>query len=762
MREMGERSERARGAGKRGARVWGAHRQATPGDDCGRARLRGAGLTLGEGHAVPAAECGLRCDVGQTGACVARGEGYGGLCAAALAEGGGRPFVVPPVAMGAAVRLLVLATLVAACLLVAMVGIDGACGIALADEETAADAPAAWTCWQSRELAADLDGDGVRESRVLVGEAAGDANLHGACVQTQGTSVFESPQGWEVFDALVSDVDGDGADELVFMVWKRGSYGPYRPFWVEDDPQTWSQHVYVYEMRQGRIAPIWMSSQLDFEVASASFDEAGRLVLATPEGGWSAWQWESWGFVLDEAYDADGSAVAEGGESGDGEEASSSEYTYMHISADTQSNDVVREAVDNQLEAAGGEDATDVVLDKSVSGLTAADIQDESPRAAAACTRIESTSQPTETDARTESSQPGQDATVSTATLCVAGDNIIYQGIYAKSYDPASRAFDFSDVYAHVADYIASFDLAALTQETVLVQDASRASSYPQFATPADLAQALAQAGFDLIAGATNHVCDQGAQAVLDELAYLDKAAPGLAVAGLHDEADAVCEPALVQAGDVSLAWFDVTYGLNGYDPDASQAYVVDTLDDIDELEAQIRAAKADPEVDCVALTLHIGEEYDATPSAQQRQVVERLVDAGADLVFCSHSHVVGPYGAYTTQEGNTALVYWGLGNFVAAQGELACQVGGLATIELEKTTDAQGDSTVRVSTFDLVPTVCHVDTSGAAAVYLLSDYTDDLAARYSLSDPDAPLTVFDFRAAFEAGISENCDENSR
>lgn len=365
-------------------------------------------------------------------------------------------------------------------------------------------------------------------------------------------------------------------------------------------------------------------------------------------------------------------------------------------------------------------------------------------------------------DAQTTASSPDASANVTTASLCVAGDNIIYQGIYATSYDPGSHAFDFSGVYAHIADYIAGFDLAALTQETVLVQDASRASSYPQFATPSALAQALVQAGFDLIAAATNHVCDQGAQTVLDELAYLAEEAPSLAVAGLHGEADAVCEPARVKAGDVSLAWFDATYGLNGYDPDASQAYVVDTLENIDELEAQVRAAKNDPEVDLVALTLHIGEEYEAGPSAEQRQAVERLVDAGADLVFCSHSHVVGPYGAYTTQAGNSALVYWGLGNFVAAQGELACQVGGLATLELEKATDAQGASCARVSEFDLVPVVCHVDKGGAASVYLLSDYTDELAAQHNLSDPASPLTVSDFRAAFEAGISKNCDENPR
>ena len=133
--------------------------------------------------------------------------------------------------------------------------------------------------------------------------------------------------------------------------------------------------------------------------------------------------------------------------------------------------------------------------------------------------------------------------------------------------------------------------------------------------------------------------------------------------------------------------------------------------------------------------------------------MVEEAIDAGADVVACSHSHVVAPYGMLTTQAGATGLVYWGLGNFVAAQGDIACQVGGIATIELEKVSDSESMSEVHIVSFGLEPCVYHVGKDGAAQVYLLEDYTDELAAQHVLSSEEHPLCADDFRQAFEAGM---------
>lgn len=491
--------------------------------------------------------------------------------------------------------------------------------------------------WQTSHLSADLDGDGARESQVEVGDD------RGARVLVGGVAVFASPDEWRVFDAHVCNLDGNGADELVFLVWKQGSYGPYRPFWESGTDDAWSQHVFVYGMRAGKIAPIWMSSALGSYVACEWMEPDGTLVLEAPDGGLTSWRWGSWGFEL----------------------------------------------VDE--------------------------------------TRMEH------------------------ANLLFAGDVIAHQGIYEAAYDRAARAFDFSSVFAQVKDYISSFDIATVCQETVLVRDAAKRSGYPEFATPATIADALVGAGFDVVASATNHVNDRGSSAIRETLNYWAQEHPRVGIAGLHDDASDAAAPVFVESGDFRLAYFNLTYGLNGHSLPEDEKYLVDTLEDKDAMLREIAAAQG--EVDLTVVILHMGQEYSSTPTQEQRQMVEEAIDAGADVVVCSHSHVVAPYGMLTTQTGATGLVYWGLGNFVAAQGDIACQVGGIATIELEKVPGSESMSEVRIVSFGLEPCVCHVDKDGAAQVYLLEDYTDELAAQHVLSSEEHPLCADDFRQAFEAGI---------
>ena len=491
--------------------------------------------------------------------------------------------------------------------------------------------------WQTSHLSADLDGDGARESQVEVGDD------RGARVLVGGVAVFASPDEWRVFDAHVCDLDGNGADELVFLVWKQGSYGPYRPFWESGTDDAWSQHVFVYGMRAGKIAPIWMSSALGSYVACEWMEPDGTLVLEAPDGGLTSWRWGSWGFTL------------------------------------------------------AGE------------------------------TRAERIS------------------------LLFAGDVIAHQGIYEAAYDRAARTFDFSSVFAQVRDYISLFDIAVVCQETVLVRDAAKRSGYPEFATPATIADALVGAGFDVVASATNHVNDRGSSAIRETLDYWAQEHPRVGIAGLHDDASDAAAPVFVESGDFRLAYFNLTYGLNGHSLPEDEKYLVDTIEDKDAILQGI--ADVQGEVDLTVVILHMGQEYSSAPTQEQRQMVEEAIDAGADVVVCSHAHVVAPYGTVTTEAGATGLVYWGLGNFVAAQGDVACQVGGIATIELEKVPGSGSMSEVRIVSFGLEPCVCHVGKDGTAQVYLLEDYTDELAAQHVLSSEEHPLCANDFRQAFEAGI---------
>lgn len=113
----------------------------------------------------------------------------------------------------------------------------------------------------------------------------------------ENSSTWKSDPGWRVQDYLTMDIDRDGATELLLLVWRRGNYGPSRPFWVKRNDTAWSQHIFIYDRQNGTFAPQWMSSQLRPEVARWTVASTDELFILTPEGDKTLWQWGQWGLV---------------------------------------------------------------------------------------------------------------------------------------------------------------------------------------------------------------------------------------------------------------------------------------------------------------------------------------------------------------------------------------------------------------------------------------------------------------------------------
>lgn len=146
------------------------------------------------------------------------------------------------------------------------------------------------------------------DEQVNLGAAAGDGagsnsfalRLEGrrVCVRRGDALVYESPSGWLASSAMTGDVDGDGGDDLIMLMWKRGSYGSSRPFWVEHDELGFSQHIAIYSLVDGSLEPAWVSSALDVDVASMTMDEDRALSLDTAQGETIRVGWLDWGLVL--------------------------------------------------------------------------------------------------------------------------------------------------------------------------------------------------------------------------------------------------------------------------------------------------------------------------------------------------------------------------------------------------------------------------------------------------------------------------------
>lgn len=102
---------------------------------------------------------------------------------------------------------------------------------------------------------------------------------------------------------------------------------------------------------------------------------------------------------------------------------------------------------------------------------------------------------------------------------------------------------------------------------------------------------------------------------------------------------------------------------------------------DIDETVAQIR--ERDPQVDHLVVAIHWGFEYEALARESVVAKAHAFVDAGADLIWGAHPHVIQNSEIY-----NGKSIYYSLGNFVFDQyWSEATQEGLILGVKIENGT---------------------------------------------------------------------------
>ncbi|QIB70700.1 VCBS repeat-containing protein [Aminipila butyrica] len=159
----------------------------------------------------------------------------------------------------------------------------------------------------------DLNGNGIPEKYVLI-----DQTL---LVIEGKQEIWQSPQGYRVESFALADVDNDGQLNIVISLWKKGSFGKLRPFWHKGENDEYKNHLFVYKLQNHTIKAVWCSSNLDrpilaFDVRDVDGDGLNELVVK--EGHYkkiwgqkytvdeekpariTVWQWQQWGFYLEE------------------------------------------------------------------------------------------------------------------------------------------------------------------------------------------------------------------------------------------------------------------------------------------------------------------------------------------------------------------------------------------------------------------------------------------------------------------------------
>jgi len=328
------------------------------------------------------------------------------------------------------------------------------------------------------------------------------------------------------------------------------------------------------------------------------------------------------------------------------------------------------------------------------------------------------------------------------ATICFVGDLMCHstQFNYAKV---SADSFDFTGVYREVRQYLSDPDLTIGNLETVIAGEEKGYSGYPYFNAPDDFVFAMKDAGFDLLITANNHALDQGWEGVKRTIEVIDDNKIHRTGTYLsQDDRDSI---RIFQINTIKIAILPYSENTNGNPIPKGKDFVINLIDE-ELIREDINKAR-EKNVDVVVVHLHYGPEYNREPSDYQKDIVQKIIEMGADIIIGGHPHVIQPTEFFKTN--NTKLesgfVAYSMGNFISNQGWRYSDAGLILNIQIEKNifTDS-----VYINNVSYIPTWVYKGETKRGREYIILpsqiDYEDSIYNYLSDYDKKLMLEAFD------------------
>lgn len=211
--------------------------------------------------------------------------------------------------------------------------------------------------------------------------------------------------------------------------------------------------------------------------------------------------------------------------------------------------------------------------------------------------------------------------------------------------------------FRQIAEEFAKADLAFVNLESPFTDKGTPTRTGMVFrADPTNLA-GLLLAGIDVVSFANNHTRDAHEQGLLYTLDLLDQ--NKIAVAGVGRDEAAARAGVILERQGVKFGFVAYTYDQrNGNhktdDPRINGLDLVRLREDVRDIRAKANVT---------IVSMHAGTEYAKQPNAQQRQMAQAAIEAGAALVIGHHPHVTQPCEDY-----RTGVICYSLGNLIFDQ----------------------------------------------------------------------------------------------
>lgn len=294
--------------------------------------------------------------------------------------------------------------------------------------------------------------------------------------------------------------------------------------------------------------------------------------------------------------------------------------------------------------------------------------------------------------------EPFEKAFRTEATLSAVGDLLIHSTVYDEAKIGEDK-YDFNPMLERVKSYLQETDISIANQETIIGGTEIGLSNYPSFNSPFEVADALQNAGVDIVSIANNHTLDRGERAIMNAINHYETIGKQY-VGGYKSEEDRATLRTITKNG-ITFSFLSYTYGTNGIPIPEGKEYFVNLIDR-EVIERDVKEAQENSDV--VVVAMHWGDEYILYPNSEQEDLADFLADLNVDIVIGHHPHVLQPMKFLERPDGNKMFVVYSLGNFLSGQKDDYKDIGGIVQLKIEKFVDGD-NTTIDIKVADFIPT---------------------------------------------------------
>ncbi|MCQ2592814.1 MAG: CapA family protein [Treponema sp.] len=250
------------------------------------------------------------------------------------------------------------------------------------------------------------------------------------------------------------------------------------------------------------------------------------------------------------------------------------------------------------------------------------------------------------------------------------------------AHEENHRVLDYNEIWLDVKDFILSSDLAFGNLEGPMDQT-KEISAYPFFNMPKSYGQAAINAGFNVFSLANNHSNDQRLSGIQETIKTMQELAEEnqqtdengsikqqVFFSGLKQTPEENYSFNLIEKNGWKILFLPVTELLNQPAHAAYINYTKNTKDGRLALAEYCKKLREENPCDIFILSFHTSEpEYIRSYTKNQSSFYQSLLDAGVDVVWANHAHILKDRKIIFNTKNNTQkIIMYGNGNTISGQ----------------------------------------------------------------------------------------------